>query len=289
MKKGVVFLILVLCVPLRCLGAGGGVVISQVQVTAGEGKTDQDFVELFNSGDQAFNLKGYRLVKRGKTSNKDSSVKVWSRETIIPAKSFYLWANTHYAFAGSSPDSTTSATISEDNGVGLRKGGLDSGDLIDSISWGKADNTFVKALPFNPGAGQAIWRTDLYNSNSSYSISTSRPHNSTVTDLIAGFMAAQASSAAPRAAKPTVAGVKTSPVIASSEVLETKPVAMLEEEKITKDPLSDEFSQERVENPKPRNTPAGPGIKGIKYLILAFFALLGFIGLLMYLAKKQKT
>ncbi len=158
------------------------VYISQVQITGGSGHTNDDFVELFNPNSQAVNLKGYRLVKRTAAGTVDTLIKSWTSDTIIPPFSFYLWANTGCANLPYPADGTTSGTLSDDNGVAVRFGASDSGALIDSISWGKANNTFRNVSAQNPGAGLALQRQDLYTENSNFSIAASHPRNSSVAD-----------------------------------------------------------------------------------------------------------
>lgn len=163
--------------------------ISQVQINGGKGKTEQDFIELFNPNSERLNLKGYRLVKRTEAGSSDVLIKVWTKDTFIPAKSFYLWSNKSYGVIRA--DSNSSATISEDNGIGLRIGANDTGQLIDSVSWGKANNGFNKVTNINPGALKSIQRKDIYSSDSNFIIDASSPHNSTVNDLSAEFLSSQ--------------------------------------------------------------------------------------------------
>jgi hypothetical protein len=175
--------------------------ITQVQTTGGAGKTNEDFVELFNPSASSVNLKGYRLVKRSQNSQTDTLIKSWSSDATVSPESFYLWANSSYTGIVTKPDITTSATLSDDNGVALRFGPNDSGQLIDSFSWGKTANGFNIVTNANPGAGQAIFRKDWYASASTYFIAASKPRNSLVNDMAAAFSQSQNS------AKPTAAAV----------------------------------------------------------------------------------
>ncbi|MDO8464228.1 MAG: lamin tail domain-containing protein, partial [Gallionella sp.] len=136
------------------------ILISEVQITGGTGKTDNDFIELYNSNDSRVNLKGYRLVKRTKTGTTDTSIKSWTDNAYIEAKSFYLWANSEYTDISVAPDITTSGSLANDNGVALRFGAEDTGTIIDSAAWGAAENSFIGTGVFsqNPGVGQGIQR-----------------------------------------------------------------------------------------------------------------------------------
>lgn len=153
--------------------------ISAVQITGGPGKTSEDFIELFNPNPFSVDLNGYRLVKRTATASADTSIKVFNTETIIPPFSFYLWANAAYLDIAHLADTITSATLADNNSVGLRFGAQDSGQLIDSLSWGNTDNGFVSYNLSNPGAGESIVRENLFG-NASYLSQPSSPRNSSM-------------------------------------------------------------------------------------------------------------
>ncbi len=160
--------------------ADSGVIISAVQITGGVGKTAEDFIELYNPGSEAFNLKGYRLVKRSGTGTTDSSIKSWTEDTFIPAHSFYLWANTDFVTIPVVPDLTSTATLADNNGVAIRLGAADTGTIIDSVAWGTAANGFTNVSSANPGAGAALSRVDLFDAAAGFEIGVSSPHNSTM-------------------------------------------------------------------------------------------------------------
>ncbi len=143
------------------------ILISEVQITGGTGKTNNDFVELYNPNTSAVNLNGYRLVKRTKTGTTDSSVKSWTADVYIPAKGYYLWANSGYSDISSTPDITTSSTLANDNGIAIRYGSSDTGELIDSVAWGVTTNAFVEnqAFPDNPITNQSISRQSESDTN----------------------------------------------------------------------------------------------------------------------------
>jgi len=140
--------------------ASQSIVISEAQITGGPGKTANDFIELYNPTATSFDLNGYRLVKRTKNGTSDSSIKSWTAEEFIPANGYYLWANSGYTDIGVQPNVTTSATIADDNGIALRRGSADTGEIIDSLAWGEAVNDFIEGLvfPSNPGAGESLER-----------------------------------------------------------------------------------------------------------------------------------
>lgn len=155
------------------------IIISAVQISGDAAAND--YIELFNPTDQPVSLAGLRLVKRSETGTSDSAIKSWSNSSTveIPAHSFFLWANTNFTSISKLPDDTTSSTLANNNGVAIRLGDLDSGELIDSISWGSADNGFVKSGVANPESNQALVRENLYGA-ASYKLADHNPRNTSV-------------------------------------------------------------------------------------------------------------
>lgn len=146
--------------PLPAQGAPEYLVINEIQTTGGPGHTTEDFIELFNPTNNPVNLKGLRLVKRTATGASDTTIKSWTTDSFVPAYGFYLWANADFTALGVTPDVTTSETIADNNGIGLRQGPADTGTLIDSLGWGSATNALVEgsAFPDNPQAAQSLER-----------------------------------------------------------------------------------------------------------------------------------
>lgn len=181
---GIVFLFLSTVLGL-CFFVGAkakaetSIIISQVQITGGAGKTGNDFVELYNNSDAAINLKGYRLVKRTANGSVDTSLKSWTADACVPPKGYYLWANSDFTSISPAADITTSGTVSADNGVALRKGDENTGAIIDAISWGTTSNSFTNISVKNPEANQALLR----GSDGSFSIVQSSPRNSSQTPV----------------------------------------------------------------------------------------------------------
>jgi len=122
------------------------IVISEVQISGDS--AGHDFIELHNPTDTDFDLSGHRLVKRTATGTSDSSIKSWTSEEIIPAGGYYLWANSGW-IPTVTPDASTSATIAANNGVALRSGATDTGEIVDSVAWGTATNIFVETTAFD--------------------------------------------------------------------------------------------------------------------------------------------
>jgi len=171
-------------------------VLSAVQISEGEGKTNHDFIEIYNPTLNDINLKGYRLVKRTKIGISDTSIKSWTDDAVVKAHSWRLWASSDdKAYpVGIGADDSTTATIAPDNGTAIRFGALDAGEIIDSVAWGTAENIFKEGgaaaglganeslvrKPGTPGAGNG---EDTNNNSNDFSVITKFvPHNSQSTE-----------------------------------------------------------------------------------------------------------
>ena len=113
--------------------------ITKVQFESEESAYD-DFIEITNTTDDSINLKEYRLVKRSESAVKDTTIKSWSKDgdTIINSEDKYIWASNKGRedfLKEIHPNITNSQTISETNGIALRFGKENEGEIIDSINW----------------------------------------------------------------------------------------------------------------------------------------------------------
>ncbi len=149
--------------PQQSQTAGVHILIEEVQITGGSGKTTNDFIKIFNPSSSPFNLKGYRLVKRTKTGTSDTSLKSWTSDALIPSRGSYIWANSSFSSLTPPADTTTSGSISDDNSVALRQGPEDTGIIVDAAAWGAAQNGIAEgnAYPNNPGPNQILYRKTL--------------------------------------------------------------------------------------------------------------------------------
>ncbi len=157
-------------------------VISQIQITGGSGKTTNDFIEIHNPTTADLDLKGLRLVKRTKTGTTDTLVKSWTASTMIKAQGYYLWANSDFTEIPVTPDATTTVSIAPDNGVALRNGANNTGAIVDAVAWGEATNAFVEgqAFPTNPQANESLERKEDTNNNANdFFLTSAHPRNST--------------------------------------------------------------------------------------------------------------
>lgn len=111
--------------------------IHRVQIAGAD--TSEDFIEIQNHETCALDLSDWKLRKRT-ASGTESSIKVFDEKSILPPSKTFLWANSKNAFAVSiHAHQSSTATISDDNAIGL----FDNEDiLIDSLSWGSVDKPF---------------------------------------------------------------------------------------------------------------------------------------------------
>jgi len=156
------------------------ILITEIQL-ASASSTHDDFIEIYNPNNVAVNLQDYRLVKRTKTGTSDTLIKSWASGDSIPANNYYLWANSDYSDVSVVPNSTTTQIISDNNGIAIRYGANDTGQIIDSVAWGEAENIFIEGAVFatNLADGQSIQRKiqdsvfiDIDNNTNDFEIQT---------------------------------------------------------------------------------------------------------------------
>lgn len=119
------------------------VVLSEVQVT-GDAASDE-FVELYNSGDEAVSLKDWSLRRKsqGDATAKGSSLKTFGTSDSLAAGNYFLWASSGGIFKDAA-DTTTSGGLSDHNSLAL----VDKdGNILDALTWGEGH-----ALPFAPAS-----------------------------------------------------------------------------------------------------------------------------------------
>ncbi|MDP3998524.1 MAG: lamin tail domain-containing protein [bacterium] len=143
------------------------IVISEVQITGGSGNTNNDFIELYNPTVSSVNLNGYRLVRRTGSSPNDTSVFVFNSSHSIPAHGFFLWANSGFA-SSIGADVSTTDVLAASNSIALRLGSLDTGTIIDALSWNSASQSLKEGTEFSPdpGANQSMERKAYSTSDS---------------------------------------------------------------------------------------------------------------------------
>lgn len=72
--------------------------INEIRFTGGTGRTNEDFIEIYNSGKDRVDLKNWSLRKET-SENKESSVFSFESSYILEPKSFLLWANERDGYA----------------------------------------------------------------------------------------------------------------------------------------------------------------------------------------------
>jgi len=151
------------------------VVISEVQIDGGNGAdNDNDFIELYNPTSSPLSLNGFRLVKRTGGSGSDDNIYTFTALHNIPAYGYFLWGhqsggnnpNTYATTIGA--DVFSSDTLGASNSIAIRQGALDTGSLIDALSWDPGASTLKEGTEYatNPQENQSLERKALSTSTS---------------------------------------------------------------------------------------------------------------------------
>ncbi|MDD4412251.1 MAG: lamin tail domain-containing protein [Patescibacteria group bacterium] len=139
--------------------SAASLLLSEVKIGGGPGKTAEDYVKICNVSTDSVDLKGNRLVKRTKTGTSDTGLKSWTDSVSVAPNSCHVWANSNYATAINA-DSSTSGTLAEDNCLAIRNGAEDTGSIIDALAWGECTSLMEGQGVLNPEATQIIKRTN---------------------------------------------------------------------------------------------------------------------------------
>lgn len=135
-------------------------VISEVQISGGPGKTTNDFIEIYNPTESVINLSGYKLRKRTQ-SGSESSIKVFTDGQSIFGHGFFLWANSNDGYDQTiAADASSTQTIADNNSIALFNG---DDVLLDVLAWGSGHlNPFFEgnatSTPANPEPNQSLER-----------------------------------------------------------------------------------------------------------------------------------
>ena len=131
------------------------ILISEV-LTGEAGNNNYEFIELYNAGDDAADLKGYSLWYRLPSSETDLRVSEWSSETLIPAHGHYLLVRDGQDF-GIVPNTNFRQALNTSSGGLLLRD--PNGDSADAVGWGEAPSSFFEGSPIDaPGNGIALER-----------------------------------------------------------------------------------------------------------------------------------
>lgn len=126
-------------------------VISQFQTGGGgAGTFNDEFVEIFNSGDEPIDLNGYRVVYRSANGTNDvGPFAMWTTPTILQPGQYYLIASSQYDGTAVpdmvyDPDTCSCSMGGGGGGLAIRLGPSNTGAIIDSVGWGTATNAFIE-------------------------------------------------------------------------------------------------------------------------------------------------
>jgi hypothetical protein len=126
------------------------IIINEIQISGGSGKTSEDYIELYNKSSKPLEIGGWKIRKRTQGGT-ESSIKVFSDSAVIPAEGYFLWANSSIA-EKIKADEATGSTVSANNSVALLD---DEGKIIDQVAWGSGHvDPFVEGAAVIIPAGQ---------------------------------------------------------------------------------------------------------------------------------------
>ncbi len=132
-------------------------IITEVQIHGD--LADNDYIKVYNQENHDLNVSGYKIRKKTSTGT-ESSVRVFPKDTIIPAKDYLIWANSRDDFhLQMKADVWSTAYLAKNNSIAI----LDNKDnLLDSLSWGEIEKSFKENDNFskNPERNQALKRKE---------------------------------------------------------------------------------------------------------------------------------
>ncbi len=157
----IIFILVILLLPFKIFSIGNDLIIVEIKVR-GE-SPDNSYIKIYNPSDSNIDITRFRIRKKSSTG-KEYSVRVFPQESFIPAKGYFLWANSKDEYHLSQDADVYSATsISSNNSVALFSS---DGEIIDAVAWGSGENQFVlgDAFSFNPETDEIIKRirNDVY-------------------------------------------------------------------------------------------------------------------------------
>jgi len=132
-----------------------GIIITEVQI---EGKSVDDcYIKIYNSSGKAIDISGYNLRKKTSTG-RDSSIRVFPKESIIEEESYFIWASSRNKNFPSLVGADVSSTqyLSHDNSIALFN---EDEELVDAVGWGDGKDPYVLGSVLkNPKESQLIKR-----------------------------------------------------------------------------------------------------------------------------------
>jgi Lamin Tail Domain len=129
-------------------------VISQVQIS-GQSATDE-FVEIFNAGDTAADLTGWKLRKKAQSESSDPLNLVSSMSGVLAPKKYLLVAHQNYQGATQEDVTYSTNSVAENNTVILENS---EGVVVDKVGFGQAFDKETNSVP-NPTASSSAVRKE---------------------------------------------------------------------------------------------------------------------------------
>jgi hypothetical protein len=133
-------------------------VIAEVRITGGSGKTDNDFIKIYNPTSSQIDISGWKLRRRTQ-SGTEYSIKVMPAGSIIMPAGYFAWANSGNGFSDSvGANISSTQTLTDNNSIALTDA---SSNIIDALAWGSGQtNPFIEgqSYPTNPPALQSLKR-----------------------------------------------------------------------------------------------------------------------------------
>jgi hypothetical protein len=71
-------------------------------------------------------------------------------------------------------------SLADNNGIALRVGENDTGEILDNLAWGNTANGFDLGSEQNPGTNQSLIRTNLFDGPAQYTLAASSARNSNI-------------------------------------------------------------------------------------------------------------
>ena len=127
------------------------IVINEIQVNSENNRSDDDFIELYNTSDKPIDITGWRLEKIIKSGTKSELIKFsfkGYKKVIIPANGYLLWSYEDCKFKNITLDKFTSnKTLSDNYSIALLN---KKGQLVDSVTYGSGHSKTYNPSIFYP-------------------------------------------------------------------------------------------------------------------------------------------
>jgi predicted extracellular nuclease len=130
---------------LTCVASGGQAIVRINEFMTGvTGAGANEFVELYNGGDAAADLSGYRLVYRSSSGTSDVGLGTIPDGTTLAPGAFYLFGGRDYTGPPAADQTFTAGLSATGGGLALKQ---PDGTIVDSLGYGDATNAYVRGHP----------------------------------------------------------------------------------------------------------------------------------------------